>query len=68
MLTLCPQLYSFTIENADETVHNYYKKNYNLVNSSYHQSKKTILNKTVIGKVKEDTLINYERTHESQLI
>jgi len=68
MLTLSQQLHSFTIENADETIHSYYKKNYNLVNSSYHQNKKTILNKTVISKIKQDTLSNYEKKYESLLI
>ncbi|ORY79581.1 hypothetical protein LY90DRAFT_664648 [Neocallimastix californiae] len=46
MLTLCHQLYSFKIENAEDEVHRYYKKNYNLINSSFHYYKKTILNRT----------------------
>jgi len=61
MLTLCHQLYSFKIENAKDDVHRYYKNNYNLINSSYHQYKKTILNRTVISKIQQDTITNYEK-------
>jgi len=61
MLTLCHQLYFFRIENADDHVHSFYKKNYNFDNSSFHTYKKTILNKTVINKIQRDTLINYEK-------
>jgi len=61
MLTLCHQLYFFKIENADENVHEFYRKNYNYPNSSYHSYKKTILNKTVINKIQQDTLNNYEK-------
>ncbi|OUM69585.1 hypothetical protein PIROE2DRAFT_2450 [Piromyces sp. E2] len=61
MLTLCHQLYFFRIENADENVHNFYRKNYNYQNSSFHCYKKTILNKTVINKIQRDTLVNYEK-------
>ncbi|ORX62486.1 hypothetical protein BCR32DRAFT_292307 [Anaeromyces robustus] len=61
MLTLCHQLYYFRIENADENVHRYYKTHYNYPDSSFHQYKKTILNKTVINKIQRDTLINYEK-------
>jgi len=58
MLTLCHQLYSFKIENAEDEVHRYYKKNYNLINSSFHYYKKTILNRTVINKIQQDTITN----------
>ncbi|KAL6612142.1 hypothetical protein U3516DRAFT_827768 [Neocallimastix sp. 'constans'] len=61
MLTLCHQLYSFKIENAEDEVHRYYKKNYNLINSSFHYYKKTILNRTVINKIQQDTITNYEK-------
>ncbi|ORX55439.1 hypothetical protein BCR36DRAFT_396002 [Piromyces finnis] len=61
MLTLCDHLYLFSIENANDNVHEFYQKNYNYQDSSYHCYKKTILNKTVISRIQKDTLFNFEK-------